>query len=119
VSKYLDRTQILSSAVKTEDVEAFGGVVCVKELDALTMKGIMEGGGYDSDTGALDMGKIDLIALAAHHIVNPETMERVLNRGDVQKLATKSWADIVNVATAALRLSGLDVEEETEPEKND
>lgn len=107
---YLSREGILESAIETRDVEAFGGTVCVRELSAKAMADLLKSGAYARDTGELDFSKIDLNKLCATHIVNPDTQERVLHTGDVEKLATKSWKDIVRIATAALEVSGIDVE---------
>jgi len=116
---YLSHEQILESEVKTCDVEAFGGVVLVKEMDALTMQKLMASGAFDMDTSALDLGKIDLIDLTARSIVDPKTLEPILTKADVKVLAQKSWQDVMNICTAAMEASGLDVEEtEAEAEKN-
>ena len=113
---YLSREQILGAAVETRDVEAFGGVVCVKELDAKTMQDLLASGAFEVDAqgkskGTLNLGKIDLVGLAAHHIVDPDTLVPLMTRKDAQAIALKSWADVVRVATAAMQASGLDVEE--------
>ena len=114
---YLSRDQILGSEIKTRDVEAFGGIVCVKELSAKAMDDLLKTGAYDQETGSLDFSKIPLIELCTQHIVDPDTQKPILRRGDVEKLATKGWAHIVTVATAVLELSGIDVETEEQSEE--
>ncbi len=128
MGKYLSRDALLGSSVKTQEVGAFGGLVLVKELDALTMQEITKSGAFvanaDGTTSTLDMGKVNLIRVAARHMVD-ENLEPILKMTDVQKLASKGSADILTVATAAMGLSGLAVSEEdvevtaeAEPEKN-
>lgn len=107
---YLSRDQIIGSSVQTRDVEAFGGIVCVKELSAKAMADLLAGGGYDQESGQLDFAKINLIELCASHIIDPESQDRILRKGDVEKLATKSWTDIVRIATVVLEVSGIEVE---------
>ena len=119
---YLSREQILGSEIRTRDVEAFGGTVLVKEMDALTMQKLMASGAFQTDVdgaSALDFGKIDLVDLATRFIVDPDTLEPFLTKADVKVLGAKSWQDVMNVVTAAMEASGLGVkEDEGEPPKN-
>lgn len=110
MGNYLSREQILDSGVQTQDVDAFGGTVCVRELDALTMQKLIKAGALDVESGALDFSKVDLVEVAQRHVVDPETLEPILKKGDVQKLVQKGWASIMTIVSATMETSGLEVE---------
>lgn len=112
---YLSRDDVLASTVQTVDVEAFGGTVCVKEMDALTMERLMKAGAFVGDS--LDFGKIDIVQIATDHMVDPDTLKPLLKRSDVEKLAQKGWGAIFRIVSACMEASGLQTEE-MQPEKN-
>ena len=122
MGNYLSREEILGSTIQTRDVEAFGGIVCVREVDALTMQDMLEKGALverPDGSSSVDLGKIDMIGMARKCIVDPDDPEKpILNRGDVEKLAKKGYVGILNVVVAAMEASGLDVEEDENAEKN-
>jgi len=119
---YLSREQIVGSEIKTVAVQAFGGTVLVKEMDALTMQDLMASGAFstnDAGMSQLDFSKLDLVKLASQSIVDPDTLEPILTKTDVKALGKRSWQDVMNVVTAAMQASGLSVEEtEEQPAKN-
>ena len=112
MGKFLTREGILSSAIKTAEVEAFGGVVLVKELDALTMQNLMQKGARTAEGKAvsLDFSEVDFIDIVARHVVD-EQGNPVLKRSDVESLAAKGWGSIQAIVSMAMGLSGVAVEQ--------
>ena len=117
MGNYLSRDEILASPVKTTDVNAFGGKVCVREMDALTMQELMESGAFvtNAKTGEseLNFGKVNLALLVARHVVDPETLEPLFTEKDVKELQKKSFGDVTVVVAATLSVSGLSMDEAT------
>jgi len=114
---YLSREQILESEVKTRDVEAFGGMVMVKEMDALTMQHLMASGAFRERADGkseLDYGKINLGDLAIRCIVDPTTKEPMLTKEDGKVLVRKSAMDVINVVSESMSAAGFELVESSE-----
>jgi hypothetical protein len=99
-------------------VEAFGGKVCVKEMDALTMQQLMASGAFITladGTSQLDFSKIRLAEIAANAIVDPETLDPLLTVDDAKALVRKSGFDVIAVVTASMEAAGMQRGEEQPP----
>lgn len=115
----LTKEQILQATdVDIEEIEVpeWGGVVRVCGLDAHYVQRLIQSGFIDQSSGEADMGKLNLIDLAARSLVD-EKGEQLLTRTEAKALGKKAFAPLMRVATKALQLTGFGADaDETEGE---
>ena len=116
--KYLNRDQILQADdLETRDVEAWGGVVCVRSLtgterDALEAS-TLQGKGKNKDVNLSNFRA----KLCARAIVD-EQGKRVFNDEDIAALGRKSSGELSKVYNVAAELSGISEADVDELTKN-
>jgi hypothetical protein len=118
---YLTKEQILQATdVDVEEIEVpeWGGVVRVCGLDAQYVQRLIQSGFIDARSGNADIGKLDLIELAARSLVD-EKGEALLTRNEAKTLGKKSFAPLMRVATKALQLTGFAADEDEDEPKNE
>jgi len=123
MGNYLSRDALMSSGVKTTEVDAFGGKVLVSELPAsLVQKWLTTGMiSFDAETeeGGVDLAKLDFVEIAHKCLVNPDDPSKsLLALMDFLPLARKSFGDIQKIAMAAINISDIGGTKEEEEAKN-
>ena len=120
MGNYLSRDALLTSGVKTVDVDAFGGTVMVCELPASLVQEWLASGAM-SGAGVADMSKLDFVEITRRCIVDPNDPNKsLLSLDDARALARKSFGDIQKCALRAIEISDLggSEDEAEEEEKN-
>lgn len=120
MGKYLSREEVLNASVVTEETEAFGGLVLVREMPASRIQGFLQNGvltiDEDPKTGEevfnIHYDKVDFADMA-HDVIVDEEGNKILKKADVQKLAEKSFGDIERVVTKSFEITDIgDAKEE-------
>jgi len=120
MGNYLSRDQILSGGFRKQDVEAFGGMVCVREMPAdLVDKLIGEGlvtqvtdPATGKQTNQVDFSKVDFVEVASRCIVDPETGLPLFSQADLVELGGLGFSSIRVVAQTAMNMIGVDTSSE-------
>jgi len=107
MGNYLSREQILSGGFQTRDVEAFGGVVRVREIPADLMQKLIASGMIQQSEGEtpdrVDLSKVDMIEIASRCIVDGDG-KPIFSAGDVRALGQTDFMSIQAVATTAMQM---------------
>jgi len=104
MSSVLNREQILSSKLRTTEVEAFGGTILVSEMPAEVLNRWMEEDILDPETGEVLTDRISREELAVTIIVD-EDGNRLLEPKDAKILAQKSAGDLMKCMNASLDIT--------------
>jgi len=98
----LTREQILASQLKTRDVEAFGGIVTVRELTASEALALRERAKTDS-LNELSAAAAWIIAT----VVDRETKQPLFTEADTSAILQLGNADINRLCQEALLVNGI------------
>ena len=97
----LSKADLLKSKLRTEQIEAFGGEVVIRELPVARLNGLLKQ--FVNDRGEVDL-RIDEVMLPMFMagMAEPE-----FDAEDTEALAGVSGAEVQRVALAIMRLNGL------------
>jgi len=121
MGNFQSREELLGASVITTEVDAFGGKVMVSELPASLVQKWFASGmlNLDGDEAQVDISKLDFVEIALKTLVDPnDPTKSLLLPQDMLVLSRKAFADVKNVAMAAIEISDLGAVEEGEEEKN-
>lgn len=119
MSKFLSRDDILSAAIKTDEVDVpeWGGKVLVRELTSHEATEL--GFGMVTDEGGIDRSKVpDMMAKAVVLAVVDENGDRLFSEDDIELLRQKSFGPIQRIAKTIFDLSTMSKTKEGDDSKN-
>lgn len=111
VVRFMSKEQILASAdFNYEEIEAFGGIVRIREMSAEEREGFeKEFSKAGAGTGSVDLSKVgkNMRARLVVSCVVDAAGQNIFADQDVEKLAKKSASDVDKIFSACMKLSGI------------